>query len=150
VSLKHPLTRRQFIATGAQATLATAALVHAGSRSSRLNVIGANDRIRLAVCGVRKRGFDHVRLFSEIPNVSVVALCDVDETVLADRLAKMDQLGLAKPSTYTDVRKLLEDPSIDAITIATPNHWHTLMAIWACQAGKDVFVEKPFSHNWWE
>jgi len=150
VSLKHSLTRRQFLATGAQATLATAALVHAGSRSSRLKVIGANDRIRLAVCGVRKRGFDHVRLFSEIPNVSVVALCDVDETVLAERLAKMDQLGLSKPSTYTDVRKLLEDPSIDAITIATPNHWHTLMAIWACQAGKDVYVEKPFSHNWWE
>jgi len=150
VSLKHSLTRRQFLATGAQATLATAALVHAGSRSSRLKVIGANDRIRLAVCGVRKRGFDHVRLFSEIPNVSVVALCDVDETVLAERLAKMDELGLPKPTTYTDVRKLLEDPSIDAITIATPNHWHTLMAIWACQAGKDVYVEKPFSHNWWE
>lgn len=150
MSLKHQLTRRQFLVTGAQTTLATAALVHAGSRSSRLNAIGANDRIRLAVCGVRKRGFDHVRLFSQIPNVSVVALCDVDETVLAERLAKMDELGLPKPTTYTDVRKLLEDPSIDAITIATPNHWHTLMTIWACQAGKDVYVEKPFSHNWWE
>nr|HPI73348.1 Gfo/Idh/MocA family oxidoreductase [bacterium] len=150
MSLKQPLSRRQFLATGAQATLATTALVHASSRAPQANVIGANDRIRLAVCGVRKRGFDHVRLFSEIPNVSVVALCDVDENVLRERSAKMDELGLPKPVAYTDVRKLLEDSSIDAITIATPNHWHTLMAIWACQAGKDVYVEKPFSHNMWE
>ncbi len=148
--LHQHISRRQFITTAGQATLASAALVHAGHRSSAANIIGANDRIRLAVCGVRKRGFDHVRLFSEIPNVSVAAICDVDESVIADRLAKMEQLGLPKPETFTDVRKLLEDPSIDAITIATPNHWHTLMAIWALQAGKDVYVEKPFSHNWWE
>jgi predicted dehydrogenase len=62
----------------------------------------------------------------------------------------MDKMGLAKPATYTDIRKLLEDKSIDAISIATPNHWHSLMAIWACQAGKDVYVEKPCSHNLWE
>ena len=59
-------------------------------------------------------------------------------------------MGLPKPATYTDVRKLLEDKSIDAISIATPNHWHSLIAIWACQAGKDVYVEKPCSHNIWE
>jgi predicted dehydrogenase len=62
----------------------------------------------------------------------------------------MEKMGLAKPSTFNDVRKLLEDKSIDAISIATPNHWHSLMAIWACQAGKDVYVEKPCSHNLWE
>ena len=64
--------------------------------------------------------------------------------------ADMDKLGLPKPQTYTDVRKLLEDKSVDAVCIATPHHWHTLIAIWACQAGKDVYVEKPCSLNWWE
>ena len=64
--------------------------------------------------------------------------------------AEMAKMGLPKPQTYTDIRKLLEDKSIDAISIATPNHWHSLMAIWACQAGKDVYVEKPCSHNIWE
>ena len=59
-------------------------------------------------------------------------------------------MGLKKPATFVDIRKLLDDKSIDAISIATPNHWHSLMAIWACQAGKDVYVEKPCSHNLWE
>ena len=62
----------------------------------------------------------------------------------------MEKLGKPKPQTYKDMRKLLEDKSIDAISIASPNHWHTLMAIWACQAGKDVYVEKPCSHNIFE
>jgi predicted dehydrogenase len=80
----------------------------------------------------------------------VAALCDVDENVLRMRLDQMEKLGLPKPVTYTDIRKLLENQYIDAVSIATPNHWHSLMAIWACQAGKDVYVEKPCSHNLWE
>ena len=59
-------------------------------------------------------------------------------------------MGLPQPKTYSDVRKLLEDKSIDCVSIATPNHWHSLIGIWACQAGKDVYVEKPGSHNWWD
>ncbi len=82
--LHQHISRRQFIAAAGQATLASAALVHAGHRSSGANIIGANDRIRLAVCGVRKRGFDHVLLFSEIPNVAVAAICDKDESVIGD------------------------------------------------------------------
>ena len=74
------------------------------------------------------------------------ALCDIDENLLRKRRG---ELG-GKPQTYVDVRRRLEDQSIDAISIATPNHWHSLMAIWACQAGKDVYVEKPCSHNWFE
>ena len=66
------------------------------------------------------------------------------------RVAGNGERGIPKPATFVDVRKLLEDKSIDAISIATPNHWHTLMGIWACQAGKDVYVEKPCSHNLWE
>ena len=87
---------------------------------------------------------------AKIPQAEVAAFCDVDENVLAQRLKGMEQKGLPKPQTFVDVRKLLDDKSIDAISIATPNHWHSLMAIWGCQAGKDVYVEKPCSHNWWE
>ena len=113
-------------------------------------VFGANDRIRLAVCGIRKRGWDHVRLFSKLPNVEVAAICEVDENVIAGRLRDMEKLQLPKPAVHIDVRKLLEDKSIDAVSIATPHTWHALIAVWACQAGKDVYVEKPCSHNWWE
>jgi predicted dehydrogenase len=85
-----------------------------------------------------------------MPTVEIAALCDVDESVLNQRTQEMVSAGKKKPTGYTDVRKLLEDKSIDAISIATPNHWHSLMGIWACQAGKDVYVEKPCSHNIFE
>jgi len=111
---------------------------------------GANDRVRVAVVGLRGRGFDHIKKIKDTPGVELAAIVDVDEKVLADRLGDIEKLGLAKPKTFGDIRKMLEDQSIDAITIAAPNHWHSLMGIWACQAGKDVYVEKPLSHNWWE
>jgi predicted dehydrogenase len=113
-------------------------------------VLGANDRVRVAVIGMRGRGFDHIKRLKELPNVEIAAVCDIDENVTAKRLADFEGFGLRKPATFVDVRKLLEDKSIDAVTIATPNHWHSLMGIWACQAGKDAYVEKPCSHNWWE
>lgn len=110
----------------------------------------ASDRVRIAICGLHGRGNDHLENFSRIRNVEIAALCDIDESVLNKRLSQMEKMGLPKPATYSDIRKLLEDRSVDAISIATPNHWHSLMAIWACQAGKDVYVEKPCSHNLWE
>jgi predicted dehydrogenase len=113
-------------------------------------VLGANDRVRVAICGVRGRGNDHIRGYSKVPNAEIAALCDVDESVLSQRQATVEGLGMAKPKGYGDVRKLLEDKDIDAISIATPNHWHSLIAIWAVQAGKDVYVEKPCSHNFFE
>src|ERR1039458_3698324 len=113
-------------------------------------VLGAQSRVRVALCGVRGRGMDHLRNYSKIDNVEIAAICDIDDSVSAKCLATMEKMGLAKPKTYVDVRKLLDDKSIDAISIATPNHWHALMAIWACQAGKDVYVEKPCTHNLWE
>jgi predicted dehydrogenase len=109
-------------------------------------ILGANDRARVAICGLNRRGKDHMNGFSHVPNVEIAALCDVDENILRKRRGELD----GKPQTYVDVRRLLEDRSIDAISIATPNHWHALMAIWACQAGKAVYVEKPCSHNLWE
>ncbi len=141
------VNRRQFMVNSGKIGLGAAAIASAAPAKG---VVGANERIRLAVCGLHNRGFDHVRLFPEIPNVAVAAVCDVDENVLRQRLAQMEKRNLPKPKTYTDVRKLLEDRSIDAVCVATPNHWHALIAIWACQAGKDVYVEKPCSHNWWE
>ncbi len=100
--------------------------------------------------GLRGQGFLHVEEYAGVSNVEVAAVCEVDENILNNRLADMEKMGLPRPKTFVDVRKLLEDTSLDVISIATPNHWHSLIAIWACQAGKDVYVEKPCSHNWWE
>jgi predicted dehydrogenase len=139
-NLENP-GRRTFLKTGA-AALATAA--------SARRVLGANDRIRVAVCGLRGRGWDHVRGYKPIAGVEVAYFCDADENVLNKRLADAETLGMMKPQTYVDFRKLIEDKNVDAVSIATPNHWHSLMGIWAAQAGKDIYCEKPCSHNWWE
>lgn len=141
------MNRRDFLSGSASGLTAIGA---ATLLSTPPSVIGANDRVRLAICGLHGRGMDHLHNYSQIQNVQIAALCDVDENVLRQRLAQMEKMGLPKPVTYGDVRKLLQDKSIDAVSIATPNHWHSLMAIWACQAGKDVYVEKPCSHNLWE
>jgi len=134
------IDRRDFIKTGAAAAAAFQAR----------NILGANDRVRLAVIGLRGRGADHIKTFHGVPGVEIAAICDVDESVIAQRLADIDKLGMPKPQTFGDVRKLLEDKSIDAVSVAAPNHWHSLMGIWACQAGKDAYIEKPCSHSWWE
>ncbi len=136
------IDRRNFLKTTAAAGAATLAL---GGK-----VLGANDRVRVAVVGTRGRGKDHIKGFHGVPGVELAALCDADENILNQRLADVEALGVPKPKGYWDIRKLLDDKDIDAISIATPNHWHSLMAIWACQAGKDVYVEKPVSHNWFE
>jgi len=145
--MSKELNRRDFLSVG---TASAAALGTAGVLGRPERVMGANNRVRVAICGVHGRGNDHLENFAKIPNVEIAALCDIDASVLSKRVAEMDKMGLAKPATFGDVRKLLEDKTIDAISIATPNHWHSLMAIWACQAGKDVYVEKPCSHNLWE
>jgi predicted dehydrogenase len=110
----------------------------------------ANDTIRIAVVGLRGRGKSHLQAFTSLPKVDLVAICDIDDSVL-DTASKFvtEKRGTA-PAVHKDLRKLLEDKSIDAISIATPNHQHTMQTIWACQAGKDVYVEKPCSHNMWE
>ncbi len=109
-----------------------------------------NDTIRMGVVGCGGRGGSHVEAWSSMPNVEIAALCDVDESHFVPKLKALDAKGAKKPATYVDVRKMLEDKTIDAISIASPNHWHTLQTIWACQAGKDVYVEKPCSHNIFE
>ena len=132
------MNRRDFLASTA---------VLAGSAAVRGLSASPSDTVRMAVVGCGGRGGSHVGAWPKLPNVEIVALCDVDEAHIAAKLKTLESAGLKKPATYVDFRKLLEDKSIDAVSIATPNHWHTLQTIWACQAGKDVYVEKPASHN---
>jgi len=110
----------------------------------------ANGRIRVACVGVRGRGRSHIDAYTKMPNVEVAAICDIDESVLNQRLREVESKTGKRPVGLTDFRKLLDDKSIDAVSIATQNHNHTLQAVWACQAGKDVYVEKPCSHNIFE
>ena len=109
-----------------------------------------NDTVRLAVVGLRGQGRSHIQNYSAMKNVEIVALCDVDESILNTRLKEVEGKSGKRPAAYGDIRKLLEDKSIDAVSIATPNHWHTLQTVWACQAGKDVYCEKPCSHSIFE
>jgi len=111
--------------------------------------LGANNDIRMGFAGFRGRGKHLINLFSEVEGVRVAALCDVDQKVLDERVEVLKGRG-QRVTAYTDIRKLLDDNTIDAVVVATPNHWHSLMGIWACQAGKDVYVEKPVSQNLWE
>ena len=110
---------------------------------------GANSDIRFAVVGFGGRGMSHIEGLRAVEGTRMVALCDVDQTVLDREVKKYQDLG-EQIEAYRDVRKLLENKDIDVVSFATPNHWHALGAIWAMQAGKDVYVEKPVSHNVWE
>ncbi len=110
----------------------------------------ANGDIRVAVVGINAQGAGHMRDYlNKLPGARLVAICDVDTAVLAKRREECEKAGV-KPETYTDYRKLLENKNIDAVVLGTPNHQHALQTIWALQAGKDVYVEKPLSHNIWE
>jgi len=116
-----------------------------------------NDTVRVGCIGVGGkgdklggRGKDHLNGYTKLPNVEVAAVCDVDESHLNYGLDLVEKATSRRPRGYADFRKLLEDKTIDAISIATPNHWHTLMTIMGCQAGKDVYVEKPCTHNIFE
>jgi predicted dehydrogenase len=139
----HALHRRTFLKRTSQ--VAGAALLMPFSRA-----LGANDDLRVAVVGCGGQGRHHIRCLGELSGARVVAVCDPDHTVL-DRMRKEFGDRNQRVEVYTDVRKLLDEgESIDAITTATPDHWHALVTIWACQAGKDVYVEKPLCHNLWE
>ena len=110
----------------------------------------ANDRVRVAVVGLRGQGSSHLGQYLKMQDVEVAALCDIDESILNERLGRVEKAGKPKPAAFTDIRRLLEDKSIDAVSIATPNHNHALQTIWTLQAGKNVYCEKPQSHNIFE
>ena len=145
------MNRRTFIRNSLLVTASLSAFPRSGWTAPKPTnrVRGANDDIRVAVAGFSGRGQSHIGGFRKINGVRVVALCDVDQIVLDKGVKSFADRG-EKVEGYRDIRKLLENPDIDAVGFATPNHWHALGAIWAVQAGKDVYLEKPVSHNVWE
>ena len=138
-------TRRKFLA---QSTVfATFAI--SGTKSSG-KIIGANERVNVAVCGIKGRGASHIGGHGRQKNVTISHLVDPDSRLFEGRKKFVQSKFKNTPECVQDVRKVLDNKEVDAISIATPNHWHSLMSIWACQAGKDVYVEKPLSHNLFE
>jgi len=114
------------------------------------SVFGANDKVRVAVLGINGRGKNHIAGYQPLKDVEVACLCDPDDVILQERAKDFEEKYGTKVKTENDLRKVFDDKSIDAVSIAMPNHWHSLATIWACQAGKDVYVEKPGSHNIFE
>ncbi|PYV19061.1 MAG: gfo/Idh/MocA family oxidoreductase [Acidobacteria bacterium] len=135
------VNRRKFLKAS------SASLVGASLMGTSARWAGANDRIRVAVLGLGGRGRGHIREASANQGVEVVALCDPDRKRLETAAAEHQKAAGVKARCETDLRRILEDKEIDVVSVATTNHWHALATIWACQAGKHVYVEKPVSHN---
>jgi predicted dehydrogenase len=146
------ITRRKFIQRSAAASTAFGLFTVAGTKASG-RVLGANDAIRVGVAGIHGRGQSHIDAFSrelKNENVQVTYLIDPDTRWWDSRKSRVASAGGTDPQCVKDIRKALEDPNLDVVTVATCNHWHSLITVWACQAGKDVYVEKPISHNVFE
>jgi len=137
------VNRRTFLASAGSGAAAL-------GLASRSRAVGANDQIRVAVIGFHGRGKAHIDAFTANKHTTVATLCDVDsrlfETAAQGVLAKTR----TKPECVQDLRRVFDDKNIDVVSIATTNHWHALATVWACQAGKDVYVEKPVSHTFVE
>lgn len=144
-----PDDRRHFVKTTSTVAAGAAVMGAPGFAASRMS---PNDRMRVAIVGLRGRGRSHIECFEKLAgkNVEIAAMVDTDPGVLAQRTKEHTQRTGKTPKTYDDMRRVLEDDSIHALSFATPNHWHSLGSIWACQAGKDVYVEKPLSQNVFE
>jgi predicted dehydrogenase len=133
-----PTTRRTFIQASAFSAL------------SATRVWGANDRINVAIVGVGGRGQAHIRGYAKQPDANIYALCDVDQANLERSQANAQKLTGQKPKGYKHMREVFADKEVNAVSMPLPNHWHALATIWACQAGKDVYVEKPACHDPYE
>src|SRR3954469_12227003 len=135
--MTHP-TRRDFLQAAAAVTLA-------GTKSAG-RVLGANDVIRVGVCGIHGQGNAHIGQYLGLPGCQGTYLIDPDKSLWESRSKPIKEKYGVAPKCVADIREALDDPNLDAISVATPNHWHSLVTVWACQAGKDVYVEKPMSH----
>src|SRR6266850_2247491 len=131
--MSHPTSRRFFLgaATAAAAT----------------RVWGANDKINVAIIGLGGRGNNHLDIYDKLPGARVAGLCDVDQAARETAQAKLLKATGEKAKEFEDMRQAFSDGGVEAVSIATPNHWHALATIWACKAGKDVYCEKPASYN---
>jgi predicted dehydrogenase len=138
--MEMPLDRRNLVKAAA-AAIATV----------RFPILGANDRVNLGIVGLGGRGRDHINNYSSLdPDCRIAAVCDVNQAARERAVAQIKKLKGADAKQYPDMRAMFESKELDAVSIATPNHWHALATLWACQAGKDVYVEKPASHNIFE
>lgn len=144
------LSRRRFLQDSAlllAAASAPSTLLGAPGRGRR---VGPNDKVQIAVIGLNGRGLNHVSSYAGMDDVVITALCDADSATFGRALQEISKRGKPAPKTFQDIRVMLDEADIDAVSIATTNHWHALGSIWAMQAGKDVYVEKPSSHNIFE
>ena len=141
--------RRTFLKCAATAAGVANTFAIAGTKASG-RVLGANDRVRIAVAGINGRGQSHLKGFGQMKDVEIAYLVDPDSRLFDSRSKIVKGTAGNTPDCVQDIRRALEDKNLDAVSIVTPNHWHALMGIWACQAGKDVYVEKPCSHNIFE
>lgn len=143
-------SRRTFLKKSAAASAAFSSFAIGGTKSSG-RVLGANETIRVAVCGINGRGGSHIGAYSgesgKKINTQVAYLVDPDSRLFDSRKGRIKEKSGYEPKCVQDVRDILSDPDLDAVTVATPNHWHSLITIWACEAGKDVYVEKPCSQT---
>ena len=131
------MTRRTILGAAAVAT-------------AQFPILGANERVNLGQVGIGGRGRDHIGFYSAIEGARIAAVCDVNQAGRERGVAQVQKLQGFAPKQFEDMRAMFESKEIDAVSITTPNHWHALSTIWACQAGKDVYIEKPASHNVFE
>jgi predicted dehydrogenase len=134
--MQTPPSRRRFVQMSA--AIATSAFP----------ILGANDKVQLGIVGLGGRGNDHMNFYGKLDTeCRMAAVCDVNQAARERAVARIQKEKGFAPKDFSDMRKMFESKEVDAVSVATPNHWHALAAIWACQAGKDVYVEKPASHN---
>ncbi len=142
--MSRHLTRRDFLK---QTSLATAGITALAAPAFRATAASPNEKVQVAIIGCNNRGMNHIDGYLALPNAEIAYICDVDSRVVEKGIAAVAKKQQHKPQGATDLRKVLEDPKLDAVSIATPDHWHTPAAMLACAAGKHVYVEKPGSHN---
>jgi predicted dehydrogenase len=142
--MNNSITRRNFLK---QTSTVTAGLAVLGGANRLRAAKGPNDKVLIGVCGFHNKGMDHLKSYLSLPNVEVAYVCDVDSHMLDKGLATVIAKQQRKPKAVKDMRRILDDPEVDAISLAIPDHWHATATLMACQAGKHVYVEKPDAHN---
>ena len=142
--MNHALSRRAFLK---QTSVVAAGLAALGNACPLRAAAGSNGKVRVGIIGCNGRGMAHIAGYLALPNAEIAYICDVDSRAVEKGVAAVARKQERKPRGVTDLRRMLEDPELDAVSIATPDHWHTPAAILACAAGKHVYVEKPGSHN---
>ena len=145
--MNDSINRREFLQRTSAAGIGLGLMNYSGLAATTARKIGANDKITAAVFGTNSRGLAHIDCLANLPGVEITHICDVDQRAVAKGVQQAARKQSNTPKGLGDFRKALADPSLDVVTIATPDHWHTPMAMMALAAGKHVYLEKPCSHN---